>query len=149
MGVLNSGVIPRVIRCLCGLPLILYSEKAINHWNFVKKHAGILLGPPLNHKIQVGEQFAGSWVYSMKFLNPPIQGKSLTPSGCLRVCLELCHVDSFVSRPTVPLHRNHRRLDSRGSIRCHEYRDELHRQDETPMCPSPTQRDGRPKAHFL
>ena len=70
----GSGVISAVIRFLCHLPLGYYCNDAMHHWNLVKKHAGILLGPPLNHKIQVGEQFAGPWVRSMKFLNPPIQG---------------------------------------------------------------------------
>ena len=71
---MGPGVISGVIRFLCHLPLGYYGVEAISHWHLVKKYAGILLGPPLSHNIQVGEQFAGPWVWSLKFSNHPIQG---------------------------------------------------------------------------
>ncbi|OCK78590.1 hypothetical protein K432DRAFT_383752 [Lepidopterella palustris CBS 459.81] len=59
MGDYGPGIISGVIRFLCHVPLGYYCVEAMGDWKLVKNHAGILLGPPLSHKIQIGELFAG------------------------------------------------------------------------------------------
>ena len=62
----------------------------MGHYNFVKKHADVLLSPPLSRKILVGEQFAGPWVRNLPkiFMCKDV----LMALGHLRVRLELRHV---------------------------------------------------------
>ena len=64
---MRGGAISGVIRFICHLPLGFYCVNAMKHWQLVKQHASLLLAPPLSHKIQVGEQFAGPWVCSLQF----------------------------------------------------------------------------------
>lgn len=116
---MRGGAISGVIRFACHVPLGFYSSYALKHWKFVKHNAGVLLEPPLSHKIQVGEQFAGPWVCSLQFCATRTHHSH--PPGYLRVCLELCHVDTDMcsSRTVTPIHGSRRRLDSHCSDRRH------------------------------
>jgi hypothetical protein len=77
---IGKGGISAAIQFLCLFPLGMYMDMAMRHWNLVKEHAGILLGPPLSHKIQVGEQFGGPWVRSVRSLYKEIANIFRAPS---------------------------------------------------------------------
>ncbi|KAI0469604.1 hypothetical protein F4859DRAFT_487205 [Xylaria cf. heliscus] len=56
---MGEGAVSGVVRFLCHVPLFYYAFSAINHYNFVKGHKGVLLAPPLSSKVFVAEVFAG------------------------------------------------------------------------------------------
>lgn len=51
-----------LVRFVCHIPLFIYMIWGMHNYLFVKKHAGILLAPPLGRWVLLVESFAGPGV---------------------------------------------------------------------------------------